>query len=289
MCKTKYTLIEAQKLMQIKEWQKASNIWEEIRKKSPDNPEGFIQGGIALRNLGRVDEALELFEISIAKHENSLNATIEKAHTLMGVKRWNEASNIWMKIRIDYPHRADGFIQGGVALKNLGRVDEALKLFEISIVKHKNTPKAKIRKARILMERKEWEDASNIWIDIRKNHSVRPEGFIQGGIALRNLGRVDEALELFETSILMHKNEPRNRIQKAQTLMQMKRWEDASNVWKEFTKDYPDRPVGFIQAGAVLRKLGKLEEAKKEFLLALKLDEHNKKVINYLIEIEKTL
>lgn len=146
-----------------------------------------------------------------------------------------------------------------------------------------------LKKAKIAIDKKKWAEADAILTEMRKKYPDRPEGFINGGVVLRNLGKIEEALELFGISIENHKNTVNNKIQKAITFMQIKKWEEANNIWEELRKSHPDIPSSFRQGGITLKELEKLEEAKEVFLEALRFDKKDPLVVNNLTKIDELL
>ncbi len=155
------------------------------------------------------------------------------------------------------------------------------------IIKIKFTADEFLKKSKILVEEKKWKEADILFLEMRKEYPDRSEGFIRGGVALRNLGKIDEALELFNISIENHQQNINNKIQKAVTLMQIKKWEEAHQLWSELRISHPNRPQGFRQGGIALKNLGRIEEAKEIFIEALRFDENNSLVVNNLKAIDK--
>jgi len=243
-------------LMEEVRWQEASELWRSVRIKFPERAEGYIQGGVAYRELGCIDEALLLFNESIKQHPHSPGNIIQKGLTLMQEKQWKTASDLWGSVRIKFPDRAEGYIQGGVAYRELGCIDEALYLFNESIKQHPHSPGNVIQKGLTLMQEKQWRKANELWGSVRTKFPERAEGYIQGGVTYRELGCIDEALHLFNESIKQHPNSPGNIIQKGFTLMQEKQWKKASNLWDELRNQFPERAEGYTQGRIAHRELG---------------------------------
>jgi len=200
-------------LMQEKQWGQASELWESVRIKFPERVEGYIQGGIAYRELGHIDEALHLFNESIEQHPGSPGNIIQKGLTLMQEKQWKKASDLWGEVRNQFPERVEGYTQGRIAHRELGCI-----LFDESIKKCLNNPIAMVQKGLTLMDAKKWKEANKLWEELRIKYPERAEGYVQGGIVYRELGRIDEALFLFDESIKKHPNNSWNLIQKGLTL-----------------------------------------------------------------------
>jgi len=72
-------------------------------------------------------------------------------------------------------------------------------------------------------------------------------------------------------------------IQKAHTLMEEKKWEEALVILESIRKEKPDEPVGFITAGVALRNLKRYDEA--AFLLIDYFDHSRAKPIELLFDL----
>ncbi len=118
-------------LMKLKNWEEANELLKEMREISPDKASGYIQGGIVLKELGKLDEALLLLDEAISKNMNAEYAKFQKAQILMKLKRWEEANELFKEMREISPDRTVGYLEGGIVLKELGKVDEAVQLWTL--------------------------------------------------------------------------------------------------------------------------------------------------------------
>jgi hypothetical protein len=112
-----------------KQWNEANILCAQLREQYPSRPEGFIRGATALRMIGKIDEGIPLLDESIKLHPKAINNKIEKALSLMELLKWKDADTIWNELRKSHPNNIIGFIQGGIALRNLGEIDKAIKLW----------------------------------------------------------------------------------------------------------------------------------------------------------------
>jgi tetratricopeptide (TPR) repeat protein len=106
--------------------------WESIRDDFPDNIDCYVQDAVACRRLGLFEEGLNLLDESIAKHEVKSEHLIQKAHLLMKLSRFKEASKLWGEVRNKYSTNIDGYIQGGICHQELGEINKATALFDIA-------------------------------------------------------------------------------------------------------------------------------------------------------------
>lgn len=188
---------KAKLLMGLKRWEEARIIWSELRKNSPDELDGFIQGGIVCLELADKDTAISLFSQAITLFPDVSAGLIEKGRLLSSLEQWQEASTVWSELRARFPREPVGFIQGGVACRELGDIDSAMSLFDEAITLFPNGPGGLVHKAQTLMKLKEWDIASALWSELRERFPEIQAGFIHGGIACRELGDIDAAIHLW--------------------------------------------------------------------------------------------
>lgn len=119
----------------------------------------------------------------------------------------------------------------------------------------------KIEKAQILMKEKNWELANELWEQVREESPDKLVGFISGGISLKRMKKYDKALELFDYAIKFHTNKINSKIQKANILMDLKRWKIANKLWEEIRVESPNNIVGFIRGAIVLQKMKEDDKA----------------------------
>jgi Flp pilus assembly protein TadD len=154
--------------------------------------------GVALKQLGRLAEALECAERAIALEPNDPNAHINRASALNGLRRFEEAQQSAERaIELDLTH-AKAHHNHGIALNGLGRVEEALASICRAIELDPNDAAAHRNCAVALNNLSRFEEALEsadraIRLDrtFAKAHNSR-------GIALRGLHRFEEARKSFE-------------------------------------------------------------------------------------------
>jgi tetratricopeptide (TPR) repeat protein len=117
---------EIQELMLREEWGLASKKCTQLQQKFTNIPFGYIQGGICLRELGNIIEALGLFDVAIDMFQSIPQPLIHKANILIEQKKFQAASNICEKLRLEFPETPFGFIQGGICQNELGELEKAV-------------------------------------------------------------------------------------------------------------------------------------------------------------------
>jgi tetratricopeptide (TPR) repeat protein len=138
----------------------------------PGFTEAWTGKGIAVGNLGRIDESLELFNKAIKINPDDVEAWYQKGFALGKLERFEEALKAFKKVIAVKPDDTKPWVSKGVVLGYLGRHEEALEAYKEVI---KRSP-----------------DDYEIWF--RK------------GITLGYLGRHGEAFEAFSKVIELRPN-----------------------------------------------------------------------------------
>jgi tetratricopeptide (TPR) repeat protein len=92
----------------------------------------FKQGEIKLNN-GEIDQAMELFNASIAADNNYLNAYLKRAHIFVVKKDYESAVNDYTVILKNNPKEVFSLISRGSAYNKLGRYQDAMVDFNQAI------------------------------------------------------------------------------------------------------------------------------------------------------------
>lgn len=147
-----------------KEWDNANTACTYMRNYFPDSSIGFIKGSVALRELGKTNEALEILNSSILNQPHASPANFfQKARTLMLMESYQDALDIWQNLYKLYPNNSD-------------------------IILYKSF---------CLMCLKKWQEACYSWENMREKYPDNQAGFIQGGIVAKEMLDYDGAVRLW--------------------------------------------------------------------------------------------
>ena len=110
-----------------------SKLSAEIEPQNKLDAKAWFSKGVALGNLGRHEEAVEVFDKAVKLKPDYNDAWFNKGAALENLGRHQEAVDAFdrsIEIKDDY---ADTWFSKGVALGNLGRHEEAVKVFDKAI------------------------------------------------------------------------------------------------------------------------------------------------------------
>ena len=100
--------------------------------------------------------------------------------------------------------------------------------------------------------------------------------------ALRQSGRVDEAVSLLEAARKAHEEDPASRLALAELLTSAKRYADAERVLNDALAKFPDDLSILFQLGAVAERQKRYAEAERVFRQVIGRDPRNALALNYL-------
>lgn len=99
-----------------------------VEDKTRREEEGWVKLAAALADHGRLDEAVEYFDLVLTMNPNHSAALLSKALSLTELGRFEEALEILQKIVAANPDLEEASIGMGFCLLGLGRKDEALEV-----------------------------------------------------------------------------------------------------------------------------------------------------------------
>lgn len=174
--------------------------------------EKLIKEGKDLRDKGKYEDALKIFENVLEKCPSNIPALIGKGDTLRSLKKYNDALEIYESILKNCPNYVPALIGKGVAFRGLKIYDEALIAFnkatEIGSESTEELTKAWNNKGFVFRDLKEYDEALkafNTSTDVDRNNAF---SWNAKGLVLLNLQKYDEAIEAY--TISLNKNSLKN-------------------------------------------------------------------------------
>jgi len=165
-----------------------------------ERAEALGQGAVArngranvLKQLGRLDEALEVYEATIRERPENAYARCGRAEVLKDLGRLEEALEAYEATIRERPENVVARDGRAEVLKDLGRLEEALEAYEATIRERPEAVVARCGRAEVL----------------------------------KQLGRLDEALEAYEATIRERPENAYARCGRASVLAAIQRYEEA--------------------------------------------------------------
>ena len=177
-------------------------------------------------------------------------------------REWPESITRWEGYRRRFPDRAVGYSAESIALREQSRFEEAEALVQEGLRRHPHDREMLLNFAFVASARKDWESALERWqtyVDRFPDHAV---GYIQAGIALRELTRFTEADAVLRDAMRRFPDDSEIIGNLAWNAYHKRDWLEALRRWKTYCERFPQDPLGPEQAKLVLQELGYYDDTR---------------------------
>ncbi|NCR86151.1 MAG: tetratricopeptide repeat protein [Microcystis aeruginosa K13-05] len=175
--------------------------WDRALEMKPDYPNAWSSRGIALLNLGRFEEAIASFDRALEIKPDYPNAWVSRGVALVNLGRFEQAIASWdraLEIKPDF-HLA--WYNRGVALDDLGRLEEAIASYDRALEIKPDDYYAWNKRGIALDNLGRFEEAIASY---DRALEIKPDYYYawnNRGIALDNLGRFEEAIASYDKAL----------------------------------------------------------------------------------------
>ncbi len=239
----------------------------------PQSVAALVGSGELYYRSARFSEAEARFESALKADADSLDAKIGTAKTWIALERTKEAKDHLTKLLAAYPKEPMVHYWGGRVNELLGQRKDAESDFRKAIENAK-TPEqgvpSYVALAALLASTNRAGEAATLLQDASKNYPGSAElAKARGEVALRS-GKLEEALGQFEAALKKAPDDLSTRFFIAQTLMKMRKFDQAVAVLDAIQKIDPEYPGLSLERGLYFEETGQSEEALRMYEAALK-------------------
>lgn len=237
--------------------------WAVLRGRFPDQLAGYVNGASALRAAGQVDEANALADRALAHFHNKPEVSIEFAWAARNRQDWHDAERRWATVRERLPDNPLGFVEGTQTFLFLGRIDEADELITAAREKFTDHHDVMVTWAGLAMRRRDFETATARWQEVRERFPASPPGYTEGGQALLEVGRIDDAEALLNDGRLRFPELFAIAQAWANVAMRRALWDEAIQRWTVIRQSFPTEISGYVGASRAMQNAGRTEDAER--------------------------
>ncbi|MHC4971847.1 MAG: serine/threonine-protein kinase [Planctomycetota bacterium] len=221
--------------------------------------------GMALRGLGRLEEALKVFEDAIELAPDLAEIHYNRGLTLFALKRSKEALDaIESALELDSTD-APFHYDHGCVLRSLGRTKDALKAFERAIELDSKLVRAHVNRGGTLEALGRYAEAVKAYDGAIKIDPEFPGVHTNRGNALSALGQHKEALKAHEREIRHNPQSAAAHGNRGNALLWLKRYDDAIRAYERSIQIDPRHAIIHNNYAACLRAAGRAKDALVEF------------------------
>ncbi len=245
------------------DWPQAFKIWDEYRKQFPLDAVGYAKSIKSLIEWGKLDQAEELIDRSLGRFSNVSDIEMCIGEISMRRGNWSKANSDWIEFRSKFPSHPTGFICGIIALRQNGKLEEANNLLSEALKIFPNESGILAQVGELLMFRKQWNKAIQLWANYRERFPKNPTGYFRGISALIKTGEIEAAESLLEKGLALFPNELGMIASAGELAMIRSEWGNAIIIWKVFRRKFSKSPLGYAFGIKSLIQANQYKQAEK--------------------------
>lgn len=240
--------------------------WDELRQAFPDHPAGYHGAAVSLREAGRLDEAERIAAAGYDRHPNNSDIADEHARAVSMRRDFAVAVERWTTIVERFPDRPRSHIGLALALRELGRPEDADATLRIAVERFPEDRSTAIEYAFLAQIRRDWPEAARRWGEVRQRTPDHHDAYLLGAGALRLSGEVAEAEAVLLAAGARFPANPAALIEYARSARDRGDHAEAVRRCERLRGAFPDNAEGYLGGIAALSALRR--EPESELLLA---------------------
>ena len=217
---------------------------------------------------GRPEEAMRAFEQLVGAypdHENAVLTWIGMGDTQRSIGKLQEALAIYEQAAAQFPDRSEPLCEKAAVLRRLGRLDEALEIFS-QVREMFGEPQRSITgQGEVHRTAGDFDAALTCYDEAIQRFPGEAYPVIGRAQVLREAGHLEEALEEFEAAKVRFENDPYAYEGRARTLRDLKRLPEALQAFADAVERFPYEANLRNGRASVTKHMGRLEEALKAY------------------------
>ncbi len=264
------TYKQAARAMRARDWQKAIDHWQALRKLQGNAVSAYDQAARALMHLDRTEEAETLLQQGRRRFPK--NAAIAMRHAALAEHRkdWALAVTCWENFHGSFEGTAHSHLQYARALVQAGQTDDAESLLLKAEQQWPTDKLIAVQLAEIAVHRREWPVALQRWQSVRQRFDDTSAACLGESETLIALGRYDEAEQLLQQATNRYPDQPLLLMRYANVAMHREAWDTACIRWQAFRQRFGNKPEALELEAEALIQAEKLEQAESLLVMAVK-------------------
>ena len=242
-------------------WPEAAKRWAEVRERWPANSAGYHGGGVALRTLGRFEEASLVYERAFAQGLSF--PELWDDYAMLGVASGDhqEAQRRWGVCWERWPHHLRAYTAAAENLAAQGEFDAAQAMYKEAVGRFPQNKGLTLQYARTVRRYGTLEAALKAWEAVIAADHGQVEGYLGAAECLAGLGRFDDAQTVLQPAVRLFGDNRAVIEQQARLAHRAREWDTASAAWKAIREKFPNDPSGWFNGVSTLRVAVRGKEA----------------------------
>jgi tetratricopeptide (TPR) repeat protein len=258
----------------------AASRWERARHLVSEHIDPYVHGALNLRRVRKFREAERMLIEARERFPDHPMPMKELGWMAQEEGDWKRAAEQWTLLRQVYPSELDGYTQGIVALRRLGRRDEAGSVAADGAKRFPNSAELACARAWIAFDNHDWDLAEHYFAAVRNGFPREPAGYL-GGARL-----AVDTLDYSKADFILREginNLPNNRsiwleYAKIPAAGPRPGQENLEECWRRFANlraRYPDFELAYNAEVSIRTAHGSLGDAERIALEAIDLFPHS--------------
>lgn len=247
----------------------------------------ILQQLIAFIDKKLYSQALELSQICTTSKLLKQKDITNFANYMLNKGLFHEATITLRTAAGVYGKNTEILTSLAVALRNIGRLDETLRIIDITLGIQPNPTVLRVL-AKILQQRNQPQKAKNALIKAIEINTKEPISYLELSMLLKQSGDIKSAVSTLNTGI---KNTDGNYdllIALGNTLYELGDYKNAEKVYSDALQKYPDAVQALTNLGVIKKELKQYDKAESLYKQAIKQNSKDAAAYNNLGVLYKT-
>lgn len=267
--KAEFNIAYARVATRRKDIQEAILRWASVRKKYPENINGYFGYANALSDLNQFDEAEVIFGEMKNKWPDKPQGFFGYARVAMRRKEWGTASSRWKTAVKLFPNSLEAITGYFYTEMEKGDLKHADKLLQKMIAACGHTLNSRVGTARIAMRKRQYIQAVTYWKEAFTEFPENSDVLAGYTNALINTGQFDLAEEVNLSFLGQKPVDPRACFCTAKIAHAKGKYSESLALWNTNISRYPEHIEPYLGLANTLLDLKHYDEAEKAIHLAL--------------------
>jgi tetratricopeptide (TPR) repeat protein len=246
---------------ELGQFERAGDLWLEVRTVHSDSPHGYVGGGATYRKAGQFDEADALYRDGIKRFPG--DAVLKNDYAWSAEERGDaeEAVCRWSAVRAFSPREVNAYRRSAALLRQLGQADDAELVLGEAALKFPESIEIATDFAWFAHDRRDWPEALKRWNAVVTGFPQIPDGRRGAAQALMELGRFDEASQVLTPASRLFPDDVAVKVLSGWLATHRRDTDQAESIWKDVRKHSPEMVDGYLGYALALRDAGRFSEA----------------------------
>ncbi|MGB3512824.1 MAG: tetratricopeptide repeat protein, partial [Microcoleaceae cyanobacterium] len=247
---------------QIGKLSAAVTVYEKAIQLQPENIIGYNNLALAQASLGDIQAALEIYETAISANQYNPNAYVGLGNFYVNYLNNFEAAfrNYQKALELD-AKCLPAHLGKGKGLVELGRFEEARKLFSQLVQQFPQESQVWASLAKVAQQQQKWSIALERWETAINKFPENIPFYVGKGNVLIEFGEFEEAEVVFNDILEKFPLQPDGLCGLARILAKEQKWELGLKKWQAVIERFPQYIPAYIHRSDILIKLEKFPEA----------------------------